>query len=57
MEVDELCANMAWDHLGSQRVAERIGMRRVLEFHNPRNRGILTYLYSISRPAIDDEAM
>ena len=48
--VDELCANMAWDHVGSQRVAERIGMRRVLEFHNPRNRGFLTYLYSISRP-------
>jgi len=49
--VAELCANMAWDHYGSQRVAERIGMRRVLEFHNPRNREILTYLYAIERSA------
>jgi RimJ/RimL family protein N-acetyltransferase len=49
--VETLIANMAWDHRASQRVAERIGMRRVLEFHNPRNRGILTYLYAIERAA------
>lgn len=46
---DALYANMAHDHLGSQRVAERLGMRRVDSFANPRNRDILTYLYAISR--------
>jgi [ribosomal protein S5]-alanine N-acetyltransferase len=44
-----LYANMAWDNIPSQRVAEKIGMRRVLEFSNPRNRDILTYLYTIER--------
>jgi RimJ/RimL family protein N-acetyltransferase len=42
-----LHANMAHDHIASQRVAERLGMRRILEFANPRNRGILTYLYEL----------
>jgi RimJ/RimL family protein N-acetyltransferase len=40
-----ICANMAADHVVSRRVAERIGMRREREFHNPRNRNLLTYLY------------
>lgn len=40
-----LYANMAHDHRASQRVAERIGMRRVTEYRNARNRDILTYLY------------
>jgi RimJ/RimL family protein N-acetyltransferase len=40
-----LFANMAHDHVASRRVAERIGMRRAGAFANPRNRGILTYLY------------
>jgi len=40
-----LFANMPHDHVASQRVAERIGMRRAGAFANPRNRGILTYLY------------
>ena len=40
---------MAHDHSASQRVAERIGMRRVAEYPNPRNRGILTYLYLLER--------
>jgi RimJ/RimL family protein N-acetyltransferase len=44
-----LYANMAHDHSASQRVAERIGMRRVAEYPNPRNRGILTYLYLLER--------
>jgi ribosomal-protein-alanine N-acetyltransferase len=47
--VGELFANMAADHLASRRVAEKIGMRKILEFHNPRNRGLLTYLYAITR--------
>lgn len=42
-----LYANMAHDHIASQRVAERLGMRRVAAFANPRNRGILTYLYML----------
>jgi RimJ/RimL family protein N-acetyltransferase len=49
----ELFANMAADHHGSRRVAEKIGMRRVLEFHNPRNRGLLTYLYAIRRAELE----
>jgi RimJ/RimL family protein N-acetyltransferase len=44
-----LYANMAHDHLASQRVAERIGMRRAGSFANARNRGILTYLYVTER--------
>lgn len=42
-----LYANMAHDHLASQRVAERLGMRRILAFDNPRNRNIRTYLYEL----------
>jgi RimJ/RimL family protein N-acetyltransferase len=40
-----IVANMAHDHTGSRRVAEKLGMRREGTFHNPRNRDILTYLY------------
>ena len=46
-----LVANMAHDHVGSARVAEKIGMVRVGAFDNPRNRGIRTLLYAIERPA------
>lgn len=53
--VPALYANMAHDHRASQRVAERLGMRRAGEFANPRNRDIRTYIYAISaaewRPA------
>jgi [ribosomal protein S5]-alanine N-acetyltransferase len=51
----ELFANMAADHHGSRRVAEKIGMRRLLEFHNPRNRGLLTYLYAITRAELEPQ--
>lgn len=44
-----LYANMAHDHRGSQRVAERLGMRRVGAFDNPRNRGIHTFVYALAR--------
>lgn len=43
-----LVANMACDHSGSIRVAERLGMLRETEFHNPRNRGIRTYVYAFN---------
>lgn len=42
-------ANMAFDHHGSQRVAELLGMRRIAEFSNERNRGIRTFVYEIGR--------
>lgn len=44
--LDTLHANMAWDHIASRRVAEKIGMHYVREFENPRNRGIRTLLYA-----------
>jgi RimJ/RimL family protein N-acetyltransferase len=40
-----IVANMAHDHTGSARVAERLGMRREASFYNSRNRNILTYVY------------
>jgi RimJ/RimL family protein N-acetyltransferase len=46
-----LYANMAHDHRASQRVAERIGMRRCGEFANSRNRGIRTFLYLLEHPS------
>ena len=45
-ELERLFANMPADHAASIRVAEKIGMRRSDSFHNPRNRNILTCLYS-----------
>jgi RimJ/RimL family protein N-acetyltransferase len=46
--VTRIVANMAHDNIASQRAAERIGMKKELEFRNPRNRDILTFLYSYS---------
>ena len=48
--VDAVHANMPWDHTASIRVAEKIGMKKIAEFENIRNRGILTYLYELNRP-------
>ena len=48
--IDRLVANMAHDHAGSARVAEKIGMKKVAEFDNPRNRGIRTFFYEIRKP-------
>ena len=42
-----LHANMPWNHDASRRVAEKIGMRRIQEFDNERNRNIRTLLYMI----------
>jgi RimJ/RimL family protein N-acetyltransferase len=52
--MDRVVANMAHDNVPSRRVAETIGMKREAEFFNPRNRGILTYLYSISVSGMAD---
>jgi RimJ/RimL family protein N-acetyltransferase len=38
-------ANMAFDNLASQQVAERLGMKLESRFINPRNRDIETLLY------------
>lgn len=45
-----LHANMAFDNRPSRRVAERIGMRLVREYENPRNRNLRTFLYRIDAP-------
>ncbi|NER36393.1 MAG: GNAT family N-acetyltransferase [Oscillatoria sp. SIO1A7] len=47
----KLHANMPWNHHGSRRVAEKIGMQFIREFENERNRNIRTFLYAIARPA------
>jgi len=47
-----IVANMAHDHLASQRVAERLGMIKELEFTNSRNRNIVHYLYSWNTPVL-----
>ncbi|MFI5201208.1 MAG: GNAT family N-acetyltransferase [Candidatus Kapaibacterium sp.] len=45
---ERIVANMAHDHIASQRVAERLGMIKELEFENSRNRGIQTFLYAFN---------
>ncbi len=47
--LERLCANMPFNHTGSERVAQKLGMVKEKEFLNKRNRNILTYLYSITR--------
>ncbi|MCB0713054.1 MAG: GNAT family N-acetyltransferase [Ignavibacteriae bacterium] len=42
---NRIVANMAVDHIGSRRVAERVGMELERTFLNKRNRGIETCLY------------
>lgn len=44
-----LIVSMVINNKSSIRVAEKIGMRREKEFYNQRNRGFLTYLYSINK--------
>ncbi len=46
-QLSRIVANMPHDHFASAKVAEKLGMKKVLEFHNSRNRNILTYLYII----------
>lgn len=49
LELPTLHVNMPWNHRGSQRVAERLGMTLIKEFNNPRNRDIRTLLYRLDR--------
>jgi len=49
LKLDSVTANMPWDHDASRRVAEHVGMTKVGEFRNPRNRGIRTFLYELRR--------
>lgn len=46
LQLKRLCANMPYDHTGSVKTAEKIGMSKEKEFFNSKNRNILTYLYS-----------
>lgn len=50
LELPTLHVNMPWNHRGSQRVAERLGMTLIKQFDNPRNRYIRTLLYRLDRP-------
>jgi RimJ/RimL family protein N-acetyltransferase len=44
-----IAANMACNHRASAHVAEKIGMKKELEFINNRNRNLPTFLYSIEK--------
>jgi [ribosomal protein S5]-alanine N-acetyltransferase len=50
LKLPTLHANMPWNHYGSIRVAEKLGMRKITEFDNPRNRDIRTLLYALAAP-------
>lgn len=47
--VGRVVASMAEDHIGSRRVAEKIGMKLESTFLNPRNRNLPTLVLSIER--------
>lgn len=47
--LDSITANMPWDHNASRRVAEHLGMIKIGEFNNLRNRGIRTLLYELRK--------
>jgi RimJ/RimL family protein N-acetyltransferase len=47
--LSRLCSYMASGHHQSRRVAEKLGMRLEKQYHNERNRGYLTCVYSIHR--------
>lgn len=49
LKMTRLCANMPYNHEGSRKIAEKIGMMKEREFNNPKNRNILTYLYAIQQ--------
>jgi ribosomal-protein-alanine N-acetyltransferase len=49
LRLDSLHANMPHDHHASRRVAEKIGMKKIREFDNVRNRDIRTLLYGVER--------
>lgn len=47
LRLESITANMPHDHHASRRVAEHLGMVKIGEFSNPKNRGIRTFLYEI----------
>ena len=49
--LDAIHANMPFNHDSSRLVAERIGMKKIGEFINERNRNVRTLLYALSSPA------
>jgi RimJ/RimL family protein N-acetyltransferase len=49
LKLESLHANMPYNHSASRRVAERLGMHKVREFTNERNRNIWTLLYCRGR--------
>lgn len=52
--LEALHANMAYDHSASRRVAEKLGMTKIREFANERNRDIWTLLYCCRREETGD---
>lgn len=50
LKLPMLHANMPWNHYGSIRVAEKLGMRKIREFINQRNRNIRTMVYALAAP-------
>jgi len=55
LRLDRLCSYMASDHHQSRRVAEKLGMRLEKQYHNARNRGYLTCVYSIHRESAETD--
>jgi len=45
-----ICANMPTNHAGSERVAQKLGMRKEKEYRNRRNRNFPTLLYAVEKP-------
>ncbi len=44
-KLTRIIANMPHNHLASAKIAEKLGMKKDLEFYNTRNRNMLTFLY------------
>lgn len=49
LRLGRLIASMEVNNKASVRVAEKIGMIKEKEYYNKKNRGLLTYLYSIAK--------
>lgn len=45
--LEEIYANMPYNHKASIALAEKLGMNKIKEFYNKRNRNILTFVYSV----------
>jgi len=50
LKIERLYANMPYNHDASIKLAEKLGMKRIKEFNNSKNRSILTYLYCSVNP-------